>query len=216
MSNSNTSNNIKALAILIAMLVLCFGFGWWCKSSQTTEPLLTTSKSDTTYLKDTSRHSEVHNHFHITNAYTVTPEGKKIDTSEIIRNYFTKRFVTDTIKDSLLIYAISDTLFNNKITNRKTSYKLVKPYQTVITNTTSTYIPLSVSQVGFYAGGFIGFNKSFIQTAGVEANLVTDKINYGLGYDFKNDAVTAKVLVRIGKTKREKQLIDLLKLKPVK
>jgi len=33
----------------------------------------------------------------------------------------------------------------------------------------------------------------------MEANYVTPKINYGLGYDFKNNAITGKLLVRISK-----------------
>lgn len=207
-----TINYIKGGVILLIILAIVFGLGYYCKS---VAPIQQTSisRSDTLYMIDTANHVNVSNNFHTTNSYTLIPEGLVIDTGEIIKNYFTKRFVCDTINDSLIQLSIFDTLYNNKIVSRKTAYRLLKPYNTVITTTT---IPLPVSQVGFYAGAFFGFNKSFVQAAGVEANLVTPKINYGLGYDFKNNAVTGKVLFRIGKNKSEKKLIDLLKLNPVK
>ena len=204
---------IFGFLILLVFILLSFGFGYSYNKNHSGEQSVMVSKSDTLYLIDTSGHSEVHNHFHTTNVYESLPLPGNIDTGQIIRNYFTKRFVADTINDSLLQFAIFDTLYNNQIASRTTKYKLLKPYEAVVT---TTYIPLPVSQMGFYAGAFLGFNKSFIQSAGVEANLVTNKINYGLGYDFKNNAVTGKVLFRIGKSKQEKQLMDLLKLKPVK
>lgn len=47
MTNNSSSNNIKAVAILIAMLVLCFGFGWWCKPCNCIEN--TEVKTDANY-----------------------------------------------------------------------------------------------------------------------------------------------------------------------
>lgn len=197
---NNISDNIKGFVILIVMLSICFAFGFWFKSNEPTTPITSVSKSDTLYFLDTTRHSEIHNHFHITNVYTVTPKSlTKIDSISAFVNHYTKRFVSDTISDSLLILTINDTLFNNKIDWRKTSYKLVKPTTVITTTTTINSIPLQVSQVNFYAGSFFGFNHSQLQSAGIEANLATPKFNYGLGYDFKNNSVTAKFLVRIRK-----------------
>jgi hypothetical protein len=57
-------------------------------------------------------------------------------------------------------------------------------------------IPAPVFPKGIYAGTFFGFDRG-LQSAGIEADLLTRKFSYGLGYDFKNKAVQGKVLIRI-------------------
>lgn len=194
---SNFLTILKYCFGLILGIVLFFALGYFYKSRTNIGSIQSiVTKSDTLYLIDTNKHVTVNNNLYATNVYSVTPIGK-IDTNLIIQNYFTKRFVADTIKDSLIQFSIYDTVYNNKIINRKTQYRLLQPYRTII-NTTST-ITVNVSQNGFYVGSFLGFNFTQLQSAGIEANYVTRKLNYGLGYDFKNNAVTGKLLFKISR-----------------
>lgn len=185
---------IKPLFVFVIAFILFFALGYFY-NNRTEQQSISTSTSDTVYLKDTAKHITISNHFY-TNTYTVIPIGK-IDTSAIIKNYYTKRFLTDTLKDSLIRIVIFDTLYHNNLIYRKKQYELLKPYQKQITTTHS--ITVTVSQKGFYAGAFFGFNSSVLQSAGLEANYITHKFNYGLGYDFKNNAITGKLLFNLSK-----------------
>jgi hypothetical protein len=180
----------------VIAFILFFVLGYFYNAKTATPQSITTSTSDTLYLMDTTKHISIHNHFYSSSIYTVVPISK-IDTNAIIKNYFTKRFVADTLRDSLLYLVIADTLYNNNLIYRKRQYELLKPYQKQITTTNS--ITVTVSQKGFYAGAFFGFNSNALQSAGVEANYITHKINYGLGYDFKNNAITGKLLFNLSK-----------------
>lgn len=185
-----------ALIAFIIAFILLFAFEDFLNDKNNVPQSFTTSTSDTLYLKDTTKHISVHNHFYSSPIYTLLPVGN-IDTNAIIKNYFTKRFVADTLKDSLLFLVIADTLYNNNLIYRKRQYELLKPYQKQITTTNSKTV--TAYKNGFYAGAFFGFNSSVLQSAGLEANFVTPKINYGLGYDFKNNAITGKLLFNLNK-----------------
>lgn len=191
------ATTIKYLFGLILGVALFFALGYFYHARTGQQNNVITYKSDSLVFIDTTNHNQTHNHFHITNVYHDSIKALHIDTGAIIRNYFMVRFVTDTIRNDTLLFVINDTLFNNKITSRKTQYRLLQPYKTIITNTIS--IPSTVSQNGFYLGTFLGFHSSQVQCVGVEANYVTHKLNYGLGYDFKNNAVTGKLLLRLNK-----------------
>ncbi len=197
----NIRKTVAALSVLLLLLAVSFFSGYWCKSKYP-EQVYLPGKVTVTFYKyyvDSTNHTTVKNNFNTVNAYTVTPQS--IDTSAIIKLFFTKRFVADSLKDSLICITTLDTLFNNNITYRKQTYRRLKPYKVVETTTTTitNSIPATVSQNGFYLGSYFGFNQSLLQSAGVEADYVTKKINYGLGYDFKNNAVTGKLLFRINK-----------------
>lgn len=181
--------------MVVIALILFFAFGYFYHRNNNTSQSITTSKSDTLYLKDTAKHISVINHFY-SNTYTVLPIGK-IDTNAIIKNYYTKRFIADTLKDSLVRIIINDTIFNNNLIFRKRQYELLKPYQKQINTINSTTV--TAFRTGFYAGAFFGFNSSALQSAGLEANYITHKFNYGLGYDLKNNAVIGKLLFNLGK-----------------
>lgn len=184
---------IKPLLVFVIVFILFFALGYFY-NSRTNEPQsIITSTSDTVYLKDTAKHITISNHFY-SKTYTVIPIGN-IDTSAILKNYYTKRFIADTLNDSLIRIVIFDTLYHNNLMYRKRQYELLKPYQKQITTTHS--ITVTVSQKGFYAGAFFGFNSSVLQSAGLEANYITHKFNYGLGYDFKNNTVTGKLLINL-------------------
>lgn len=51
----------------------------------------------------------------------------EIDTAQIIHNYYTKFFYNDSIKDEQIALNIRDTLFENKITHRAISYRILRP-----------------------------------------------------------------------------------------
>lgn len=188
-------NSTRFYIMLCVIALLSFIVGMQCHSNKETIAKSYTYTSDTIFIADTNKYSNVKKYFNITNIYTVTPIGK-IDTPGIIRNYYTKRFLADTLKDSLLQIVVLDTLFNNSVVWREKQYRFIKPRQTIITNTLS--IPVTSYPNGFYLGSFFGFNKNLV-SAGVEADYITKKINYGLGYDLKNNAVTGKILVKINK-----------------
>lgn len=185
----------KVLVGFIIAFVLLFAFEYYQKTKDIPQSF-TSSKSDTLYLKDTTKHISVHNHFYSNPVYTLVPIGN-IDTNSIIKDYYTKRFVADTLKDSLLLLVITDTLYNNNLVYRKRQYELLKPYQKQITTINSTTV--TAYKNGLYAGAFFGFNSTVLQSAGLEANFITPKINYGLGYDFKNNAITGKLLFNLSK-----------------
>jgi len=190
-------NKFSFITMVCALSVLVFSVLNYCEKREVQSQTITISRSDTVLLVDTGKHATITNNLYATNVYTLAPG--KIDTAEILRLFFTKRFVADSLQDSLVKIHIYDTLFNNSIVYRKKQYQLLKPYQKQITTTTTTtLIPAPVSQNGIYLGMFFGFNSS-LQSAGIEANYTTQKFNYGLGYDFKNEAVTGKLLFRINK-----------------
>jgi hypothetical protein len=76
-----------------------------------------------------------------------------IDTAEIIRSYFSKRIVTDTlVNDSMLFFAIRDTIFMNDIISRKMNYRLAERLKT-INNTIYMHKPARAKT--FVGGGFV-------------------------------------------------------------
>lgn len=183
------------LSIAFVIVFALFYFIRFWHPSKTTEPINTITKSDTVIYIDTNKHITINHNLYATSVYTAVPSSK-IDTQSIINSYFTKRFIADTINDSLIKISIFDTLYKNSISYRKTKYEFKQPYKTLITYTT---IPAPVTQKGFYVGSFLGFNAKQMFYAGIEANYVTHKLNYGLAYDFNNKAVLGKVLLKIGK-----------------
>ncbi len=107
---------------------------------------------------------------------TVYMEGKEIpvymvgevDTNAILSHYLTQAVVyVDTIRDSSLQAIIQDTIFRNKITARKFSYKILRPTKMV------TYKPDRFQMiVSFQAGGGMSYqNKPTSIYAGVDVGL---------------------------------------------
>lgn len=90
-----------------------------------------------------------------------------IDTVEIIRRYLTAYFFADTFRNSDLAVIIKDTLFNNRISNRELTYKLLRP-DSIITNTIT--IEKQVFKSSLFTGIGIGFNGKSIS--------VIPKVNY--------------------------------------
>lgn len=90
-----------------------------------------------------------------------------IDTAEIIRRYLTAYFFADTFRNSDLAVIIKDSLFNNRITNRALTYKLLRP-DSIITNTIT--IEKQIFKPSIFTGIGIGFTGKSLS--------VIPKINY--------------------------------------
>jgi hypothetical protein len=107
-----------------------------------------------------------------------------IDTNAILKDYYAKYCVKDTLrlKDSLGWVSIKDTVFKNKIVNRLWSSNIHK----IIVKETLVVKELPRNQV--YFGGVMGFDKAnIINFAGPSAMLKTktDKV-YTLGIGYSN------------------------------
>lgn len=96
-----------------------------------------------------------------------------VDTGAIIRNYFSKYFISDTLaNDSNLLVVVEDTLFSNKIISRK---KIIeRNFPTIKWTITNT-------QVKYYDGLFLGglINGS---DAAITLDWQKNKHQFGAGY----------------------------------
>jgi hypothetical protein len=94
----------------------------------------------TKYIHDTTEH----NIYHIypvlqdpdTVVYRDTIPGK-IDTAEVVRDYYAKHFYTRHFTDSLLDARLTDIITQNRPTESRFTYKILKP-QTIINNTVTS------------------------------------------------------------------------------
>lgn len=100
-----------------------------------------------------------------------------VDTAEIIRQYFTAYYQTQTLRDSLLEAVIEDTLFANHITWRGFSYKILKP----VSITERKIIP--EKRFHLYAGGDVSMHKNSFGLSPML--LLTDKS--GQAYHIRSD-----------------------------
>ncbi len=113
--------------------------------------------------------------------YTKIEIPQKIDTSEIIKKYFTIAVIIDTLKDdSIAFISLIDTLKKNTLTDRIFKFRLRKP--TIINNKTTyitkEYPPKNQILIG---GGIQGNENSF--DIGAALSLITHKGNQlDLGY----------------------------------
>jgi hypothetical protein len=189
------------LIVTLSMILICVLIMFFCALTHRTQSSLTkhnvqpTTTHDTLHITDTTTHTTVHNYFYNKAIYTTVPSGK-IDTVYILKEYYTKRFVSDTINDSLLHVVINDTVYNNAIQHRKFSYKLTKPIQTIITNTVTNTIVASNKLHAYYGLGIIA-NKHYLGIAPEVSLQDKNKRIYTLGYDFINRNYTARIAIKI-------------------
>lgn len=120
-----------------------------------------------------------------------------VDTSEILKKYFTQHIYADTIADTNLVAFINDTVSMNQIKARGFYYKLIKPTHT----TTIINNPPIKKKAEFFVGGFTsGTIKGADMGIGFNALLKTKKdIMYLAGYDVINSRAEFGVSVKIKK-----------------
>ncbi len=161
-----------------------------------------TIHSDTTthyvILKDTGTHT-IEKHYLTTQPVNYYNFETHTDTAAVLRDYFTKKLVNDSIQDTLVKIWVKDTLYKNNITYRKYDWKFLKPYQvqknTTITNTVVTKIYPN----GLYAGPRIEVNPTTkkLSGLGVDIDYTTRRVNVGAGYNFLNTGISGKVTFKI-------------------
>jgi hypothetical protein len=192
--------DIKTVTVFYLMIAfLMFGLGYLTHHVTTQSSLTKYNVHDKTqtiqHFTDTTTHTTVHNHFYNKAVYTTVPSGK-VDTVYILKEYYTKRFVSDTINDSLLHVVINDTVYNNAIQHRKLTYKLIKPIQTIITNTVTNTIVAPNKLHAYYGLGIIA-NKQYLGIAPELSLQDKNKRIYTIGYDFINKNYMARIAVKI-------------------
>lgn len=117
------------LYIFILMLFIGLASFWQgCQYGKKHELQITydtTTTNKDSLVFDTNRYDMPH-HILIP-TYDTTEIPSTIDTAQIIKNYYTKHFYNDTFKDERIALNIADTLFQNTITHRNVSYKILRP-----------------------------------------------------------------------------------------
>jgi len=187
---------IKTYLPFIAGLICFFLYLNKCQKQAIYNNTIVKKDSTIVYLKDTGTHVHKTVNVYSNPIFTVNPT-QKVDTALIIKKYFTKYYLSDTIKDTLINMVVNDTLFNNKITFRKYEYKLVKPYQ-VIKTYTITETKTIDKNTGFFVGFFVEAGNKIYGT-GPQANLVLKKSNIGVGFNILNRSGLIQYTHKIGK-----------------
>lgn len=184
------AGNILSYIIIIGLSLLIGYFIFDYKP----EPVVKT-ETVIEYRYDTI-HDTVTNHqpvirYQDTGSYHVKWKYKDVDTSEILRKYFTKNFYADTIqKDSSYIAIIKDTVTKNQITWRHFSIKQFQK-EKIVTNTITT-----MPQEAVYLG--LGTGK-FMDNAGLTGALSYRRgdMLYQVNYDVINNNFTISASYRL-------------------
>lgn len=116
----------------------------------------------------------------------------KVDTSQVIKDYFTKYVYSDTIRDTNILATITDTVFKNSILHRAFDYRLLRPTQII----TTTIVAPAMSKI--YLEGITGLNKDQVTQLTLKLDFFTKK-NQLLtgGWDLKNHSVIAGWGIRL-------------------
>ncbi len=112
-----------------------------------------------------------------------------VDTSGIIRDYFSKKIIRDTlVNNEKLFFLVEDTLFLNDISSRKISYVLLEH-----SITTST-VMLTPPKLGVYVGAtYHSFNGELF----VGGAITKDRWLIGVDYGLMNKSVLVGVKYKI-------------------
>lgn len=118
-----------------------------------------------------------------------------VDTAAIIRAYFMAHYYEQCIEDSNIIATISDTVFNNNITWRNFSYRLLRP-TAIHTTTIKPVEARNQLYAGFGAGvGVLGSSP----TIGPELLFVSkNKTAYRAAY-YLPGTIQASIYFKLGK-----------------
>lgn len=182
------------LPFYLAVIILLFYKG---NGSSGITKTTVTKDSSIVYLKDTAKHSDVRTYLQPINNTYIVDHPAPIDTAKLIHDYYTKRFYRTITGDSLIQITTNDTVYNNSIGYKKTTWQFLKPYATIKTFTTTITNEIEKTK-GVYIGLFASFNKT-VYGFGPEANFIFKQNNIGVGYDFLNRGGQVKYLRKIGK-----------------
>ncbi len=134
----------------------------------------------TTVETDTVTYTEVdtvHEPVYITDTVKI-PKG--IDTVEVLKDYYAKKFFSDTlISDSAEVeITINDTISNNTIAHREVQIKNNRL-------STTTYELTEKDGTEIYTGFDIGGNREFFQVSPTATVIVNDRWSVGLRYSIR-------------------------------
>lgn len=115
-----------------------------------------------------------------------------LDTTSIIKDYFSKKTVEKEYVDSTLNIKIKEVLFKNSILSRKIGYTLLKP-QTVV----NTLVDNSIYNYN-YIGAFINVPTDRIEYSSVGLYYNGKKIHIGVSMGFKPDVGQRPITVSLG------------------
>lgn len=151
-------NIIKDTLVVIALLqvaiVLILTFG---KDEKSPVAGTNTVTTHTVYFDSTQKNIPV---LSIPGTVSFYPVFQPMDTAMIglaIRNYFASFTYSQTIQDSSLRATIFDSISQNRVMARRFNYAWLKPIKTV---ESTTVTPPAPQKFGFYAGGFVDYNKN--------------------------------------------------------
>lgn len=99
------------------------------------------------------------------------------DSDNVVKDYFALKIITDSMRDSLLVIYNTDTITENDLKGRRTTYKLLRP---VSYSTTTLVAPVAANRL--YLGFFTMYGTEGL-TGGGHAEIVGDKHTLGFGYD---------------------------------
>ena len=119
----------------------------------------------------------------------------KIDTVEVIREYFSKNYVERQFKDSNIVVTVKDTLYKNDIESGKLEYKWLQP-TSITTNTTE------VNNYYNYVSAGVSTNDVMnVNSVSLDLSLHTKKWYFTTGYDVQQKQFRAGVGATIFKFK---------------
>lgn len=178
---------MKKYLVIIILAVALGGFVAYEIFHEPPEPVTKTKTVTKDYydtITDTVIKTDLRIQYRDTGSYEVKWKYKDVDTSAILRDYFSKNFYQDTIwSDSSYLAIIKDTISRNRITYRQFEVNQFRKTRT-ITRTITKY-PQQAIYIGAGAGKF---GEEFGLTGNVHYR--SSDMLYSLGYDVINSNVT--------------------------
>lgn len=168
---------IQPYVVSVALLLLAFYAGKSCNEESSTV-VTTETFTDTTFVTVTD--TNIVNVEDLVYVYdTLHIEiPSVVDTTEVIKDYFTKKQVTSTAGNDTIQITITDTIYKNSISYRSVNWNLNVP---IIQD--STYTEITKYRNGLYVGGQLGFlgeNPSLTPTIHF---IGKGRSSYSIGYD---------------------------------
>lgn len=98
----------------------------------------------------------------------------KVDTVEVIKEYYSKHYIEREFKDSNIVITLKDSLYKNDIYSGIMEYKWLQPTQ-ITTNTSITN--------NYYKYISVGLGTSMLKSFNVDLIYHTRRFYYKVGYD---------------------------------